>query len=218
MTSEPLLLKKKLSGSGRFGKVAQNCMGGGGNHPLPPVAAPMKPMPCCFIGVCICKVYFFRRPKYGTVIDDVLCSLWFSTDTVRWVIQTPMKHVEIKASHYGPGLRRRFKVIHSFLGRFALEDGLVSGVTVNCLGRFILFQESLQVSRRQWRRQTIQSNGNKSKSRGGQSFISILALKKHAVHNAIASINNSLMQSKIILIGVTSSKLLFSEHLCSYFE
>jgi len=37
----------------------------------------------------------------------------------------------------------------------------------------------------------------------------ILALKKHAVHNAITSTNNSLMQSKIILIGVTSSELLF---------
>jgi len=36
----------------------------------------------------------------------------------------------------------------------------------------------------------------------------ILALKKHAVFNAITSINNSLMQLKIILIGVTSSKFL----------
>jgi len=40
----------------------------------------------------------------------------------------------------------------------------------------------------------------------------ILALKKHAVHIAITSINKSLMQSKIILIGVTSSELLFAEH------
>jgi len=39
-------------------------------------------------------------------------------------------------------------------------------------------------------------------------------MKKHAVHNAITSINNPLMQSKIILIGVTSSKLLFSEQFC----
>jgi len=34
-------------------------------------------------------------------------------------------------------------------------------------------------------------------------FLLIKALKKHAVHNAIASINNSFMQPKIILIGVT---------------
>jgi len=53
---------------------------------------------------------------------------------------------------------------------------------------------------------------------GGQSFLLILALKKHAVHNAIASINNSLMQSKIILIGVTSSEFPFSEHFCNYFD
>jgi len=37
----------------------------------------------------------------------------------------------------------------------------------------------------------------------------ILALNKHAVHTAIASINNSSMQSKIILIGVASLELLF---------
>jgi len=38
----------------------------------------------------------------------------------------------------------------------------------------------------------------------------ISALKKHAVHNAITRINsNSLMQSKITLIGVTSSEFLF---------
>jgi len=43
---------------------------------------------------------------------------------------------------------------------------------------------------------------------GGPKLL-ILALKKHAVHNAITNINNSLMQSKIILIGVTSSELLF---------
>jgi len=53
---------------------------------------------------------------------------------------------------------------------------------------------------------------------GGSKFLLILALKKHAVHNAITSINNSIMQSKIILIGVTSSELLFSEHFCNYFE
>jgi len=56
-------------------------------------------MQCCFIGVC--KIHFFQKPKYGTVIDDVLHSLWFSTDTIRWVIQTPVEHVEIKASHSG---------------------------------------------------------------------------------------------------------------------
>jgi len=39
----------------------------------------------------------------------------------------------------------------------------------------------------------------------------ILALKKQAVHNAITRINDSLMQSKSILIGVTSSDFLFSE-------
>jgi len=33
------------------------------------------------------------------------------------------------------------------------------------------------------------------------------------VHNAITSMNNSLMQSEIILIGVTSSELLFGEFL-----
>jgi len=31
----------------------------------------------------------------------------------------------------------------------------------------------------------------------------ILAVEKHAVHNAIASINNSLVKSEIILIGIT---------------
>jgi len=49
-------------------------------------------------------------------------------------------------------------------------------------------------------------------------FLLILALKKHAMHNAITRINNSLMQLKIILNGVTSSGLLFSEHFCYYFE
>jgi len=38
------------------------------------------------------------------------------------------------------------------------------------------------------------------------------------MHNAITSINNSLIQFEIILIGVTSSKLLFPEHFCNYFE
>jgi len=37
---------------------------------------------------------------------------------------------------------------------------------------------------------------------GGQIFLLILALEKHAVHNAITSINNSLMQSEIILLVV----------------
>jgi len=44
----------------------------------------------------------------------------------------------------------------------------------------------------------------------GVKFLLILALKKH--------VENYLMQSKIILIGVTSSELLFSEHFCNYFE
>jgi len=66
-------------------------------------------------------------------------------------------------------------------------------------------------------RQSIQSRRPNLKV-GGPKFLLILALKKHAVHSAIASINNSLMQSKIILIAVTSSKLLFSEHFCNYFE
>jgi len=34
----------------------------------------------------------------------------------------------------------------------------------------------------------------------------ILALKKHAVHNAITIINNSLMLSKIVLIVIISSE------------
>jgi len=41
----------------------------------------------------------------------------------------------------------------------------------------------------------------------------ILALEKHAVHNAITS-----LQLEIILIGVTNSELLFTEHFCNYFE
>jgi len=63
----------------------------------------------------------------------------------------------------------------------------------------------------QCRRQSIQSRGAKAKSRGPKFFL-ILALKRHAVHNAITSINKSLKQSKVILVGVTSSELLFSEH------
>jgi len=51
---------------------------------------------------------------------------------------------------------------------------------------------------------------------GGPKFLLILALKKHAAHNAITSINNSLMQSKITLIDVTSSEMLFSEHFCNW--
>jgi len=43
-------------------------------------------------------------------------------------------------------------------------------------------------------------------------------MKKHAVHNAITSKNNYLMQLEIILIGVASSELLFPEHFCNYFE
>jgi len=46
----------------------------------------------------------------------------------------------------------------------------------------------------------------------------ILALEKHAVHNANTSINISLIQLEIILIGVTSSKLLFPKHFCNYFK
>jgi len=45
-------------------------------------------------------------------------------------------------------VRWRFKVTHFFLDRFVPGGRLVSGVTVNCLGRFILFQKSLQVSKR----------------------------------------------------------------------
>jgi len=41
------------------------------------------------------------------------------------------------------------------------------------------------------------SLGQSNQSRGEQSFLLILALKKHAVHNAITSISNSLMQSEI---------------------
>jgi len=48
-------------------------------------------------------------------------------------------------------------------------------------------------------RQSIQSRGPK--------FFMILVLKKHAVHNAITSINISFMQSEIILISVSSSEL-----------
>jgi len=71
---------------------------------------------------------------------------------------------------------------------------------------------------RQCRRQSIQSRGAKSKSRGPK-FLLILDLKKHAVHNVITSINNSLqVQSEIILIGVTSSESPFPEHFCHYFE
>jgi len=94
-----------------------------------------EPMRCCFIGVC--KAYFFWRP---TVIDDVQGSLWFSEDTVRWVIQAPMEHVEIKASHSRPEAIQGNPFL---LGRFAPRGRLVSGITVNC-SRLILFHESLQ--------------------------------------------------------------------------
>jgi len=75
-------------------------------------------------------------------------------------------------------------------------------------------------------RQSIQSRGGgggrnipKKARGGGQSFfLLIFALKKHAVHNAITSIINCLMQLKIILIGVPSSELLFPVHFCNYFE
>jgi len=40
-------------------------------------------------------------------------------------------------------VQRRFKVTQTFLGRFVPEVRLVSEVTVNCLGLFMLFQESL---------------------------------------------------------------------------
>jgi len=62
--------------------------------------------------------------QYGTVIDDVLCSLWFSTDTVRCVIQTQWNMQKLK--HPFP-VWRQFKVTHSFLGRFAPGGSLVSG-------------------------------------------------------------------------------------------
>jgi len=38
------------------------------------------------------------------------------------------------------------------------------------------------------------------------------------MHNAITNINNSFMQLEIILIGITHSELLFSEHFCNFFE
>jgi len=58
----------------------------------------------------------------------------------------------------------------------------------------------------QSREATSKSKGAKSKSRGAKFFIEF-SPEKHALCNAITSINNSLMQSKIILIGVTSSEL-----------
>jgi len=61
---------------------------------------------------------------------------------------------------------------------------------------------------KQCRRQSIQIRGAKSKS-GGPKFLLILTLKNLAVYYAITSINNSLMQSKIILIGVTSQNCFF---------
>jgi len=68
-------------------------------------------------------------------------------------------------------------------------------------------------------RQSIQSRGpNLKVRRSSFLFLLILALKKHAVRNAITSINNSLLKSKIILIGVTSSELLFPEHFFNYLE
>jgi len=60
--------------------------------------------------------------------------------------------------------------------------------------------------------------GEPNLNEGEPKFLLILALKKHAVHNAITSVNNSLMQSKSILIGITSSELLFRDHFCHYFE
>jgi len=42
--------------------------------------------------------------------------------------------------------------------------------------------------------------------------------KAHAVQYAITSVNNALMQSEIILIGITSSKLLFPVHFTNCFE
>jgi len=45
----------------------------------------------------------------------------------------------------------------------------------------------------------------------------ILALKKYAEHNTITSINNSLMQSKIILIDIQVQNCFF-EHVCNYFK
>jgi len=45
---------------------------------------------------------------------------------------------------------------------------------------------------------------------GGPKFFIYFSPEKHAEHNAITSMNNSLMHLKIILIDVTSSELLFS--------
>jgi len=53
---------------------------------------------------------------------------------------------------------------------------------------------------------------------GGPKFLLILALENHAVRNAITSINNSFKAIGNYLIGVASSKLLFPEHFCNYFE
>jgi len=41
------------------------------------------------------------KAQVRLVIDDVLRSLWFFTDTVQLVIQTPVEHVKIKAYHSG---------------------------------------------------------------------------------------------------------------------
>jgi len=66
----------------------------------------------------------------------------------------------------------------------------------------------------QCRRQSIQSRGTKSKSRGPK-FLLILALEKHAVHNAVTSINTSLMQSEI---GCYKFKIAFSEAFLELFR
>jgi len=63
------------------------------------------------------------------------------------------------------------------------------------------------VSSNHCRGQSIQSRGARSKSRGAKVYFIDFSPEKHAVHDAITSIYNSLMQSKII--GVASSKLLF---------
>jgi len=66
-------------------------------------------------------------------------------DTVPWVIQIPLKHVKVKASHSSPETLQGDPFLP---GLVCTRDRLVSGITVNCLGWFILFQESLLVSRR----------------------------------------------------------------------
>jgi len=60
----------------------------------------------------------------------------------------------------------------------------------------------------QCRRQSIQNRGQNLKVGVPKIFIDF-SLKKHVVHNAITSINNSLMQAEIILIDVQAQNCFF---------